>query len=212
MKITKFVHSCLLVEMPGPVNRTALFDPGMMSEEALDVDSLDYLDDIIITHGHPDHISMELMKKLTAKFPDARITATPEVVEQLAEEGIAASSEASEGINFFEAPHENVQPLFPQPQQIGVHYLDKLSNPGDSHSFHRTKAILALPITAPWGSTVKAVNLALELKPQYILPIHDWHFSDEARGQTYDMLEKTFGGQGITFLKLQTGEPVVIEV
>jgi L-ascorbate metabolism protein UlaG (beta-lactamase superfamily) len=212
MKVTKFVHSCLLVEMPEPVNRTALFDPGVMSEAALDVDSLKWLDDIIITHNHPDHLSVSCVKKLVAKFPDVRITATPETVEQLASEGIKASSEPSDGIVFFESPHESVKPMFPTPQNYGVHYLDLLTDPGDSHSFTESKAVLALPIQAPWGSTVRAVNLALELKPKYILPIHDWHWTDDARQQTYDSLEKLFGEQKITFCKLATGTPVVLDV
>lgn len=212
MKVTKFVHACLLVEMPAPVNRTALFDPGVMSEESLNVDSLEYLDDIIITHNHSDHMSIPLIKRLVAKFPSVRITTTPEAVKQLADEGITATDQPSEGITFFDSPHESVEPLFPSPQEIGVHYLDKLSHPGDSHSFHETKAVLALPMTAPWGATIKAVKLALELKPQFILPIHDWHWSDAAGRQMYDGLEKLFSANNIKFFKLESGEPIVIDI
>jgi L-ascorbate metabolism protein UlaG (beta-lactamase superfamily) len=214
MKITKFVHSCLLVEMPEPVNRTALFDPGVMSESALNVEALEYLDDIIITHGHSDHISMPLVKQLVGKFPQVRITAPTEVVELLASEGIQASDQPSAGIAFFDAPHEQIRPYFNSdpPQEIGVHYLDLLSDPGDSHSFNETKAILALPVQAPWGSARRAVELALQLKPKHILPIHDWHWNDEARGGAYDAMEKLFAEQGITFHKLETGQPVVLDV
>ncbi len=211
MKITKFVHSCLLVEMPAPTNRTALFDPGSMSTEAFDVDTLEYLDDIIITHAHPDHFDMSFIKALVAKFPVVRITAPHEVVEQLAGEGISASDTPSEGISFFDAPHENVEPMFPIPEEIGVHYLDLLSDPGDSHSFNESKQILALPITAPWGSTVKAVQLAIDLGPKHIIPIHDWHWSDDARTSTYDSLEKLFAEHDITFHKMETGQPIVID-
>lgn len=210
MKITKLVHSCLLVEMPEPVNRTALFDPCGMS--MLDVDSLEYLDDIIYTHSHPDHFDLDVLKKLSAKFPDVRITATPEIVEQLQGEGITASSEPSEGIELFEAPHEDVMPMFPAPQEIGVHYLGKLSDPGDSHSFSETKDVLALPVQAPWGSSVKAMNLALELKPKYVIPIHDWHWTDAAREQMYDRFEQVLGKEGITFIKAVNGEPFVLDV
>lgn len=212
MKITKFVQSCLLVEMPAPMNRTALFDPGTMSEQALDVGKLEFLDDIIITHGHQDHISMNLMKQLVEKFPKVRITAPAEVVAQLKEKGITATSEASDGIVFFNSPHEDVGPIYPQPEEIGVHYLDLLTDPGDSHSFDETKAILALPVTAPWGSMIKAIQLGLKLKPKHILPIHDWHWSDDARNQAYDTLEGLFAKDGITFHKLKTGEPIVIEI
>jgi L-ascorbate metabolism protein UlaG (beta-lactamase superfamily) len=212
MKITKFVHSCLLVEMPEPVNRTALFDPGMMSTEALKNHNFEYLDDIIITHSHGDHFDPGTIKWLVEKFPDVRITAPTEVVEALAKEGIKASDKPSQGIVFFDSPHEEVRPVFPQPQQIGVHYLDLLSHPGDSHSFKETKRILALPVTAPWGSNIRAVNLALELKPEHILPIHDWHWSDQARQASYDSMEKVFADNNITFYKLETGVPVVIDI
>ncbi|MDL2342268.1 MAG: MBL fold metallo-hydrolase [Patescibacteria group bacterium] len=211
MKVTKFEHSCLLVEMPAPENRTILFDPGVMSQAALDIDALEFLEDIVITHGHGDHLSIPVIQQLVAKFPTVRITAPAEVVDQLEKEDITAYSDPSDGISFFDAPHESVAPLFPQPESIGVHFLDLLSHPGDSHSFTETKAVLALPITAPWGSTVKAVNLALALKPKYILPIHDWHWRDEARQQMYSSLEPLFAQHDIVFLPLTTGSPVVID-
>jgi len=206
LKITKFVHSCLLVETP---DRVALFDPGGMSEAALPVDKLDRLDDIFITHIHGDHLSVPLLKQLIAKFPTVRITSTDEVVKQLVTEGIKATTTPPAGVSFFESPHEDVSPMFGQPpQEIGIHYLDVLSDPGDSHSFHETKAVLALPVTAPWGSSNRALNLALELKPKHVLPIHDWHWNDQARAQTYDLFERILGEKGITFHKLETGQPV----
>ncbi|MDB5175282.1 MAG: hypothetical protein JWM81_140 [Candidatus Saccharibacteria bacterium] len=212
MKITKYSHSCLLVEMPDPVNRTTLFDPGMMSEALLDISKLDYLDDIIITHKHGDHFSLKLIKQLVEKFPNVAITAPAEIVAELAKEGITASDQASDGIVLFDAPHEPVTPLFETPQEIGVHYLDTLTHPGDSHSFSETKAVLALPVTAPWGSAVQAVRLALELKPTYVLPIHDWHWSEEARAQMYGGIEQALNVEGIKFIKLENGVPVVLDV
>lgn len=209
MKITKLGHACLLVEMPAPVNRTALFDPGSMS--TVDVDSLQFLDDIFITHEHGDHKDIPLIKRLVAKFPEVRITSTDEVVKQLAEEGIKAGTTPPEGVVFFDSPHEGVTPLFNPPEEIGFHYLGKLSHPGDSHSFKETKTILALPVQAPWGSTATAVNLALQLKPQHVLPIHDWHWRDEAREQMYNRFEQVFADNGITFHKLKNGEPIVID-
>lgn len=213
MKITKFVHSCLLVEMPAPVNRTVLFDPGSMSEQALDVAALEFLDDIVITHIHSDHLSSTLLKKLCEKFPDVRITAPAEAVHELAEQGIeSASSVAPPGMEFFDAPHENVQPLFPQPENIGIHYLELLTNPGDSHHIEATKPVLALPITAPWGATITALQRAIALKPQYVLPLHDWHWSDAAREQMYPRIQAVLAKEGISFVSLVTGEAVVLDV
>jgi L-ascorbate metabolism protein UlaG (beta-lactamase superfamily) len=209
LQVTKFIHSCLLAETP---DRAALFDPGTMSAAALDVSKLQRLDDIFITHIHADHYDPELIKQLVAKFPEVRITTTPEVVAELAKVGITASDQPSEGVTFFDSPHESIYPPRPTPQETGFHYLETLSHPGDSHSFHETKSILALPMTAPWGTNIRAFTLAQELKPQHVLPIHDWHWRDEARDQTYNMFEKALGDQGITFHKLQTGQPIQIDV
>lgn len=210
MKVTKFVHSCLLVETP---DRTAIFDPGTMSAEALGaaIPGLSRLNDILITHVHQDHCSPELIKQLVAKFPDVRITGTDEVVAELANAGIRSGNTPPEGVTFFDSPHESMAPLIPvPPQEIGVHYLNTFSHPGDSHSFKETKAILALPVAAPWGSSAKAINLALELKPRYIVPIHDWHWRDEARELMYGRFEQVFGDNGIKFYMLQTGQPIEI--
>lgn len=211
MKITKFVQSCLLVEMPEPVSRTVLFDPGEMSAEALLGHTFEFLDDIVITHSHGDHLDLSLVAELAKRFPEMRILGPQDVVDKLEQQGITASVDPSEGLVLFDAPHEDVQPMFPTPTEIGVHYLDKLTHPGDSHSFNETKEILALPVQAPWGSTINAVKLALKLHPQHILPIHDWHWNNAARKSTYNRLADLFSKEGITFHKLETGQPVVIE-
>lgn len=209
MKITKFVHSCLLVETP---DRVAVFDPGVMSYEAFDMSRLIKLDDIFITHIHGDHVHVPFVKELVTKFPNARITTTQEVVNHLKAEGIQAQSQPIEGVTFFDAPHENVEPLYPQPQENGIHYLDTLTDPGDSHSFSETKAILALPITAPWGSAITALNLALKLKPKFVVPIHDWHWRDEAREEIYDGFSEIMSKAGITLYKPVTGEIIDIPI
>lgn len=209
MKVTKFVHSCLLIETD---DRVVIFDPGMMSVEALGGISIDRLDNILITHVHGDHMDASMIKQLILRYPQARITGTSEVKAALAEVGITASDQAPDGIKFFKSPHESVEPVFPQPEQNGMHLLDVLTNPGDCHSFKETKQVLALPISGPWGSTIRALNVALELKPKYVLPIHDWHMREESRLMFYDIFERILGEQGIKFFKLETGQPVEISL
>jgi L-ascorbate metabolism protein UlaG (beta-lactamase superfamily) len=208
LKITKFVHSCVLVET---TEKVALFDPGAMSAEAVSAASFERLDLILITHIHADHYNPELIKQLVLRFPQVRITTNKEVKADLATHGITASDQAPDGVKFFDSPHESVQPLFPQPEERGFHFQDQFTHPGDCHSFKETKAVLALPMTGPWGSTIRAINLAFELKPKYVVPIHDWHWREEARLDTYSMYEHFLGEKGITFLKLETGVPVEIE-
>jgi L-ascorbate metabolism protein UlaG (beta-lactamase superfamily) len=183
-----------------------------MSETALGAAQIDRLDDIFITHVPGDHCHPPLIKSLLAKFPTVRITAPSDAVAALAGEGIKATTSLPADVELFDAPHESVQPMFPSPEEFGYHYLGALSDPGDSHSFSETKAILALPVQAPWGSSIHAMNLALQLKPKHVLPIHDWHWRDEAREQMYNRFAEVFAEQGITFHKLQTGQPVEIDI
>ncbi len=210
MRVTKFVHSCVLVET---AQRVAIFDPGAFSVNAVDITRIERLDDILITHAHPDHMDAALIKQLTLKFPQAKITGTSEVRVALGQAGITSSDQAPEEyVKFFKAPHESVEPIFPQPEENGIHFLDVFTDPGDCHNFKDTKAVLALPISGPWGSTIKAINLALKLKPKYVIPIHDWHMKDESRLMFYDIFERVLGEQGIKFFKMETGVPVEIPV
>ena len=208
LKITKFVHSCLVVESPD--GRVAVFDPGVFST-MFDPGMFTRIDDVFITHNHSDHMDISQIKHIVEHFPEVRICATAEAVEQLAAEGITATSDAPEGAVLFDSPHESTEPLFPTPQEHGVHYLDTLTHPGDSHHFGEAKAILALPLAAPWGAPIPAFRLATELKPKYIIPIHDWHWNDQARSGLYDMLAAKFEEQGITFIKPVNGEPFEID-
>lgn len=207
MKITKLGHGCLLVETTDP-KRVALFDPGYMS--TVPIDTLPGLDDIIITHEHGDHMNVELIKQLQAAFPKARVKASTRATALLIGQGIRAEQDAVEGIEVFDAPHEPVKPLFPDADNMGVHYLDKLTNPGDCSHFTETKGVLALPVAAPWGSSVQVVQLALQLKPKHVIPVHDWHWSDEARASMYDLMEQVFQEQGITFHKVEDGKAIEI--
>lgn len=212
MKITKLVHSCLLVENADASGRVALFDPGVYC--TLDVNTLDRLDDIFITHSHGDHMDVDLIARLFHKFPNVRITTTAENVATLEQRGIMTATAKPEGVVLFDSPHEAIRPFFDAdpPQEIGIHYLDLLTHPGDSHSFSETKAILALPVQAPWGAPVDALALALKLKPQFVIPIHDWHWSDAARASSYENMGRAFAKEGITFIKAVSGEPFELEV
>jgi len=213
MKITKLAHSCLLVEMPEPTNRTVLFDPGMFSVEYIKAADLKFLDDIVITHVHPDHFDKDTVAALAQKFPQVRILAPQAVVDVLQQAGVTtASAQVSEGMELFYSPHEALEPMGATPDEIGVNYLDILSHPGDSHSFSQTKRILALPITAPWGATVTAVRLATELKPEFIIPIHDGFWVDSWREQMYAGMAAYFDSVGVQFIQPVNGEPIVLNL
>lgn len=204
MKLSKHIHSCILVEHEG-VN--ILFDPGSYTakEGALDVSSLKKVDHIIITHEHADHLHVPLLRDVMQKFPDANVISNASVKGILNDEGIEVMTEVIPGMNIETVPHE---PLMGggAPENTLFHVFDKLTNPGDSHQFTETRDVLLLPVQAPWGSMVNGVELAARLKPKTVIPVHDWHWRDEARLQLYDMIEDYLLRYGISFYGLETGE------
>ncbi|HUQ85633.1 MAG TPA: MBL fold metallo-hydrolase [Candidatus Limnocylindrales bacterium] len=208
MKISKHLHSCLLIEDQGI---KILIDPGVFTyqENALDINTLGKLDYVLITHEHFDHLHLPLVKDLFHKFPNAQIISNSSAVELLQKEGIPASSSENEHVRLQELPHEKLWDITPPPNVL-FNLFGRLTHPGDSVHVKESKEILCLPITAPWGSTTKAVEMAVSLKPKFIIPIHDYMWKEEIRKGMYERLEEYFNTEGIEFKSLETGE--IIEI
>lgn len=208
MEITKYVHSCLLINING---KTILIDPGNYSydSKALDINILEKLDYLLITHEHPDHMYLPFIQEILAKFPDLTIVSNSSVQGKLSAEGIKSTTDSVDIIKVQIVGHERVFGTEP-PANMLFNIADTLTHPGDSLHFTSQTPILALPIQAPWCSLTQAVEFAISLKPQVILPIHDWHWNDVARTAFYKRLEEYFAKNGIKFLSLETGQKVVI--
>lgn len=197
-----------MVEEAGKV---ILIDPGNYSaeEHALNINTLTQLDVIAITHEHPDHMDLPTIKQLVAKFPNVKIFSNGVVKDILGNEKIEVFTNGNENVQMTPVPHEKIWFGNPVPN-LQMTFFGRLTTPGDSHSFSTTTEILALPVQGPWGSTTHAVELALKLKPKVIIPIHDWHWRDEARKGMYQRLKEYFAQNGIDFKPVETGE--IIEV
>lgn len=206
MNVTKYLHSCLLIE---DQNKTILMDPGIFTynEKVLNIESLSSLDYILITHEHFDHLHVPFIKELVTKFPQVKIITTKSAVSILEKEDISADSLGNDHISLLEAPHEELWDT-EVPENALIHVLDKLSHPGDSLHLAKSKDILALPITAPWGSTTASVEKALALHPKVIIPVHDYMWKDEIRKTMYQRLRDFFAKNDIDFRPMETGEIV----
>ncbi|HSX58376.1 MAG TPA: MBL fold metallo-hydrolase [Candidatus Saccharimonadales bacterium] len=209
MKITKFLHSCLVVEEN---DKKLLIDPGIYSYEAkvIDYDALGNLDYILITHEHPDHFHPPLVKELLAKFPDAKITTNSSVVELLKKENIESISVGNDLIEVEEVEHEHVFGMTEMPENFLFKIFGKLTHPGDSEHYELETDILALPVLAPWTNTSLAVERAVKLKPKVIIPIHDFLWTEEAREWMYGRFETYFKENGIDFKSVKTGEEIEV--
>lgn len=211
MRLTKFGHSCVLVEVDeGGRGRAGLFDPGGWSD--VHVDKIAWIDDVFISHIHGDHMDLDRLHQVVGKFPDVRITGPTEVVTFLRKHGFKQAADVMPADTVaFVSPHEEVRPFGSVvPAEIGIHFMGVYTHPGDSHSFAKTMSVLALPVVAPWGSTRRALELALHLKPKYVLPVHDWFLSDTARIWTYQTMAGILASAGIKLLMPENG--VTLEV
>ena len=154
-------------------------------------------------------MDISLIKETIKAFPAIKILSNNSVASLLGKEGIKVLTESDRMIKMESVPHEKVFGSTP-PENVMMTIAEKLAHPGDSHHFQTRASILALPVQAPWSSLTKAVGLAESLKPEVILPIHDWHWNDKAREMFYKRLEDYFGKIGIRFIPLRTGEMVEI--
>lgn len=210
VKITKLVHASLVIESEGA---RVLVDPGAYTwnDPAFDVTTVPRLDRILITHGHPDHLSIDFVRELSVRFPGAPIETTPDVVDTLANHGIPSTTNQSDLTVRFDAPHERT-PMGTPPPNTGFHVSGVVSHPGDSHSFGATMPVLALAMAAPWGSTTAAVDAARRVGPRYVIPVHDWHLSAGGREFTNDLAAMSFADDDITVVPLANFEAVTLDV
>ena len=209
MKITKLGHSCVLVETP---DRVALFDAGLWAERSL-IDAVEHVDRIIYTHEHPDHFDTDILRSLVQRFPDAHVICNQSIADLIAAVDIKVMvRESSQCTRKFEAPHEQLPiPGAQAPTQNGYHFQDLFTHPGDSQSFSETKQILAMPFIGPWGKTEDSIKKVLELKPAYVLPIHDWHYTTQAKDWLQGLLENSLKGTDIKLLPNKNGKVIELD-
>ncbi|HZE87299.1 MAG TPA: MBL fold metallo-hydrolase [Methylomirabilota bacterium] len=208
MKISKHLHSCLLVEEG---TTTILIDPGIFTyqKQALSVASIAKLTTILITHEHPDHFHIPFIKELLAKFPQVQIVSNLSVVTLLEKENIKASIQGNDVVKVIKTNHERVFDKL-APEHVMFEIFGRLCHPGDSMSFSTKQEIVALPLMGPSWMITQAVEKALALKPKVIIPIHDWQWRDEARKEFYKRLQDFFTQNMIQFKEFESG--IIVEV
>lgn len=211
MRVTKFVHSCLLIETP---DNNVLVDPGLFSWQAgcFDISNTNKLDVVVITHEHADHFSQEFVLALAEKFPDLLFVSTATVISKLNDMGINnTTTESVPGIEIFSTKrHADMSPLAGSPENIAVHVAGRITVGGDRHDLEESKEVLALPITAPWGSVRSGAEMVLRLNPKIVIPIHDWHWNDNARQDEYARSRHVYQQHGITLLKPVDAQPIEV--
>lgn len=207
MKITKFAHSCLLIEIDGV---KILTDLGSWNPEVPAVSGLAV---VLITHEHQDHFDVEKLKILLSKNEGVKIITHAAVGEKLKEIDIEYQSiEPGErievsgiSIESCGSDHAIIYGTTPPCRNTGYLIADKFYIPGDA--LHDTPSkqveILALPTGGPWMKVSEAIDYAKSLKPKVVIPIHDAMYTEEVRSSS---IPRWFGApietDGIRFVNM----------
>jgi L-ascorbate metabolism protein UlaG (beta-lactamase superfamily) len=207
MKITKFGHSCLLVEEKGA---RFIVDPGNSSgrrqDNAVDIDA------ILITHDHPDHWTLESVQELVKNNLNAKIFTTSEVSKKLKEHGIASEVLAHKQkaevkgvvIEGWGKKHAMILKSIPLIENTGYFIGERFFYPGDAIDPPKKRVeILAFPATAPWMKISEAVEFGVKVRPRVAFPVHDAILKNG--GPFYRIAGEVFAKEGIEWKVIEDG-------
>jgi L-ascorbate metabolism protein UlaG (beta-lactamase superfamily) len=214
MKITKYIHSCLVFEQDG---FKLLMDPGTFTfaEGLVKPDDFAYVSAIIITHIHPDHLDIDNLKKIVA-LSGAPVITNNQVAEVLQKQSITTEI-FTDGIRTFGGMKFKAMPVIhmplldsPTPEMTGFIINDNILHPVDSFhtSLYQFKGmeLLILPIMAPFCTELQVAEFAGTLKPKHILPVHDGFGKAFFLKQRHQNYVKHFEAKGIQFHQPPSGQ------
>lgn len=205
MRITKFGHSCLLVEEG---TARVLIDPGVYSDLLGDMTGIDA---VLITHEHPDHLDINAIWAVLAQSA-VKIYTNEGVGEKLKTENIQfellqdKQSVEIKGVlvEGFGVDHAMIHPDFPIVRNCGYRIAKKFFYGGDSLENIVPCEILAYPAVAPWMKVEWAIDYARQIKPKICFPVHDAFL--KFPGPFYLIPEKLLPPAGIAWRVIGEGE------
>ena len=219
MRITKYIHSCLLFEHEG---EKLLFDPGNYSfiEGRVTPETFPDVSIVVITHNHPDHLDHDPLKRILA-LSGADVITNGEVAAQLRDEGIDATT-IEEGthtagtftLRAIPTGHEAIL-ADTVPRHTAFLVNERVLNVGDSFQDPLIPFagvdVLVMPVMAPFLTEVGAVDFACRMRPRQIIPVHDGYAKDFFVHLRYANYSRVFTAMNIQFHPLaEPGDGVTV--
>lgn len=180
MRLTKYGHSCVRVEHDGGV---LVVDPGVFSE----VEALDGVDAVLITHEHPDHVNVPALTERCADRPFALYgpasLAAPLDGLASALQPVEAGAEfvvAGVPIRAYGGRHAVIHPDLPVVDNLAYLFDDRVYHPGDSLVVPDDVQVdtLLLPIHAPWAKFSESLDFLRAVAPRRAYALHDGLLND----------------------------------
>ena len=220
MRISKYIHSCLLFEHEG---EKLLFDPGNYSfiEGRVTPETFRDVSTVVITHNHPDHLDLEPLKQILA-LSGADVVTNGEVAALLRNEGIDATT-VEDGMHIAGAftlrailtGHEAIL-SDTLPRHTAFLVNERVLNVGDSFQepllpFAGVET-LVLPVMAPFLTEVGAVDFVRRMRPRQVIPVHEGYAKDFFVQLRHANYSRVFGAMNIIFHPLaEPGASVTVD-
>ena len=211
MRLTKYGHSCLLVEEG---SARLLLDPGSLSGG---FEELEGLTAVLVTHQHGDHLDAERIRGLLDRNPGVRVVCDEGSAGPLGEAGaeVEVVHDGEEldlggvGVQVAGRHHAVIHPDIPVVPNVGYLVGGRLFHPGDAFTLPgRPIEVLAVPAGAPWLKVAEPIDYLRRVRPRVAVPVHEQVLSAAGKSIHYRQLEQLGAGDGTTLRVLDDGAPV----
>lgn len=215
MRITKFGHSCLLVEEG---EAKILIDSGRYSfiEGKIRPEDFPDFDALLFTHEHGDHLDLEALPTLL-KGHSGKIFSNSSVAALLRAKGfetqvLGVGEEVrvrGAAVRVVAGEHGLIADGVERPENIGFVIGNKFFHPGDSlePELDAEVEILALPIAGPWLAIRESIRAVQKLKPRIVIPVHDAMLKEWFRSP-YERMHWAAKEYSFEFKELEFGKAV----
>jgi len=207
MKLTKYEHACLVLEISGD---KLIIDPGAFTMPLGDIGDVIA---VVITHEHPDHWTPEQLGRILARNPDAKIYGPAGVKLAAADFEIIESHDGDSvevgpfTLDFYGERHAVIHSSIPLVDNVGVMVNQTLFYPGDAFTVPPVPVdTLAVPAGAPWLKIGETMDYVTAVAPKRSFPAHEMVLSVIGKNMANDRIGTMTRAGGGEFFPLEPGE------
>ena len=207
MKLTKFEHACLILEV---ADERLIIDPGVFT---MPLGEFGEVVAVVVTHEHGDHWTREQLQRIIERNPDVVIYGPAGVV---AAAGEIAVTPVKDGdvvevgaftLKFFGEKHAVIHDSIPVIDNVGVLVNDELFYGGDALVVPPVEVTtLAAPVGAPWLKIGDAMDYVVAVNPKRAFPVHEMVLSVAGKNMGNDRLTWASEQGGGSYFVLEPGE------
>lgn len=210
MKLTKYMHACLVLEEN---EQSIVIDPGNFSD---DFEVPEHVLAVIITHQHADHCDPSKLRMIIGTNPNTKVYALGEVarVADVAVSAIQAGDELDIGyfhLEFTGGRHATIHSSLEPVGNVGIVVNhDLLYYPGDSFTPPpRHMQHIAVPVSAPWLKVSEAIDFLREATPEHAFPTHDAILSRKGKSLVDRVISNQLDSPN-SYSRVANGETIVL--